>query len=131
MTDITKSSPALRRPRKMAREHQAAANDRTCIAPAAPTVIVNATKPPTKAALVEAMLLRSEGVSLEDLCRATGWQPHTCRAVLTGLRKKGRFLERSKREDGSTIYRQRAGVASSSAAAIDMGSEHSAGSASV
>lgn len=62
-------------------------------------------KPQTKASLVEGMLLRGAGASIADLGEATGWQPHTCRAFLTGLRKKGRRLERARRADGVTIYR--------------------------
>lgn len=83
-----------KRPRRMARETKPDA-------PSAPP----AAKPQSKAALVEVLLQRSGGASLDDLCQATGWLPHTCRAFLTGLRKKGRALERSKREDGVTIYR--------------------------
>lgn len=83
-----------RRPRRMAREAKPEAVG-------APLT----TKPRSKAALVEELLQRSGGASLEDLCQATGWLPHTCRAFLTGLRKKGRALERGKREDGVTIYR--------------------------
>jgi len=83
-----------KRPRRMARETKPDA-------PSAPP----AAKPQSKAALVEDLLLRDEGASLDALCQATGWLPHTCRAFLTGLRKKGRALERSKREDGVTIYR--------------------------
>jgi len=67
-----------------------------------------AAKPQSKAALVEDLLQRSDGASLDDLCQATDWLPHTCRAFLTGLRKKGRAVERSKREDGVTIYRMAA-----------------------
>ena len=33
---------------------------------------------------------------------ATGWLPHTTRAVLTGLRKKGHLIERGKRVDITT-----------------------------
>lgn len=62
-------------------------------------------KPQTKASLVEGLLLDDAGASLADLGQATGWLPHTCRAFLTGLRKKGRHLERGKREDGVTIYK--------------------------
>ena len=62
----------------------------------------------TKAALVLDMLARDTGVSLEELCQATSWQAHTSRAFLTGLRKKGRVLDRSKRDDGTTFYRTRA-----------------------
>lgn len=45
-----------------------------------------------------------EGASLDELTTATGWQPHSCRAFLTGLRKKGWAIERQKREDGTTIW---------------------------
>ncbi len=57
-----------------------------------------------KAALVLQMLRRAEGSTLEELVHATGWLPHTTRAVLTSLRKKGHQLEKSKR-DGLTCYR--------------------------
>lgn len=60
---------------------------------------------PTKAAQVEALMAREGGASLDELCSATGWLPHTCRAFLTGLRKKGRTILRGKREDGTTIYK--------------------------
>jgi hypothetical protein len=58
----------------------------------------------TKAALVLALLGRGEGATLSELVQATGWLPHTTRAALTGLRKKGRTLDKSKR-DGATCYR--------------------------
>lgn len=83
-----------KRPRRMAREPKPEA-------PSAPPVA----RPQSKAALVEELLQRSGGASLDALCLATGWLPHTCRAFLTGLRKKGRTVERSRREDGVTIYR--------------------------
>lgn len=59
----------------------------------------------TKAATVEAMLSSKEGVTLEAMCSVTGWQSHTCRAFLTGLRKKGREVVRYKDEQGGSIYR--------------------------
>lgn len=59
----------------------------------------------TKAATVEAMLSSKEGATLEAMCMATGWQSHTCRAFLTGLRKKGREVVRYKDELGGSIYR--------------------------
>jgi hypothetical protein len=58
----------------------------------------------TKAAVVEALLTRERGASLEALCEATGWQAHTCRAFLTGLRKKGREVIRASNKDGKSIY---------------------------
>lgn len=58
----------------------------------------------TKASIVEALLAREGGASLEALCEATGWQAHTCRAFLTGLRKKGREVIRASERDGKSIY---------------------------
>lgn len=58
----------------------------------------------TKASVVEALLTREGGVSLEALCEATGWKAHTCRAFLTGLRKKGREVIRASDRDGKSIY---------------------------
>lgn len=57
-----------------------------------------------KSAAVEQILTREEGASLDELTAATGWQPHSCRAFLTGLRNKGWAIERKKREDGTTIW---------------------------
>jgi len=58
-------------------------------------------KPQTKQALLLAMLGRKEGATLDQLVEATGWLPHTTRAALTGLRKKGHVITRSKDEAGS------------------------------
>jgi Protein of unknown function (DUF3489) len=62
-------------------------------------------KLPKKSAQVIALLEAEDGVTLADLCQVTGWQAHTCRAFLTGLRKKGRVLERSHRADGASVYK--------------------------
>ena len=43
--------------------------------------------------------------TLAELIAVTGWLPHTTRAALTGLRHKGFVLDKSKREDGTTVYR--------------------------
>ena len=106
MTETTKT----RRPRKMAREAQPAPND--CInaatawnipvsgEPATPA----AAKPQTKANLVQELLARDGGASLAELCEVTGWLPHTCRAFLTGLRKRGQSPGKAKRDDGVTFY---------------------------
>jgi DNA-binding IclR family transcriptional regulator len=62
-------------------------------------------KPLTKSAQVIALLEAEDGATLADLSAVTGWQPHTCRAFFTGLRKKGRVLERSHRADGASVYK--------------------------
>ena len=66
-------------------------------APAAPV----APKAPTKAAAVQGLLERPDGATLAELIGATGWLPHTTRAALTGIRKKGHAVERGKRGDVS------------------------------
>jgi Protein of unknown function (DUF3489) len=43
---------------------------------------------------VIALLSRKGGASIEELISATGWLPHTTRAALTGLRKRGYGIER-------------------------------------
>ncbi len=60
---------------------------------------------PTKAAVVSKLLSRPRGASLGDITAATGWQAHSIRAFLTGLRKKGIAIEREQRRDGATGYR--------------------------
>ena len=61
-------------------------------------------KGPSKTSLVIDLLGRANGVTLPELIAATGWLPHTTRAALTGIRKKGHQIERTKR-DGVTCYR--------------------------
>jgi len=40
------------------------------------------------------LLKRKNGASLDDLQKATGWQPHSVRGFLAGLRKRGLMIER-------------------------------------
>jgi len=57
----------------------------------------------TKAALVRALLEAPRGASLTLIMAETGWQAHTVRAALTGLRKAGLHLIR-RREGDDSIY---------------------------
>lgn len=63
-----------------------------------------ATPRTSKICAVMVLLTRINGATLPELIEATGWLPHTTRAALTGLRKKGHDIARSKR-DGATCYR--------------------------
>lgn len=107
MIEITKS----RRPRRMARDACVVPDGSpdAAIATEATTLVETAAplsaKSHTKAGLVIGLLARQDGASLADMCEATGWLPHTCRAFLTGLRKKGMVPEMAKRDDGVTAYR--------------------------
>lgn len=60
-------------------------------------------KPESKAARVLALLQRSEGATLDEMVAATGWLPHTTRASLTGLKKKGHVITSTK-TDGVRRY---------------------------
>ena len=59
-----------------------------------------AAKAGSKRAMILALLSREEGVTIDDLIAATGWLPHTTRAALSGLRKSGLAVERT-REAGA------------------------------
>ncbi len=58
----------------------------------------------SKSAAVIGLLSRETGATGPELIAATSWLPHTVRAALTGLRKKGHVIERTKRDD-TTCYR--------------------------
>lgn len=57
----------------------------------------------TKIATVIELLKRKNGADIDEIGKATGWQKHTVRAALTGLRKKGHVVERTK-IDGASRY---------------------------
>ncbi len=59
----------------------------------------------SKASLVRGLLQRPEGATLEQLVAATGWLPHTARAALTGIRKKGEAVTSDKVEGQGRVYR--------------------------
>jgi hypothetical protein len=117
MTEPTKT----RRPRKMARpaaepaqatEVQSSATSGSVELEAAPDRAELAAspqpqppqpKPVSKIAQVLELLRRSDGATLAQLVDATGWLPHTTRAALTGLKKKGHAITKTKR-DGVTCY---------------------------
>ena len=67
------------------------------------------TKSQTKSDTVIALLDRAKGATLDEICKATNWQPHSTRAFLTGLRKKGFELAREQRGEEGTSYRIAAG----------------------
>ena len=59
----------------------------------------------SKQALVVEMLSKEPGATLDALIEATGWLPHTTRAALTGLRKRGFAVERFRHETIGSLYR--------------------------
>ena len=59
----------------------------------------------SKKATIEALVRRSEGAAITELTAATGWQEHSVRAALTGLRKAGHVIARERCDDSATRYR--------------------------
>jgi hypothetical protein len=126
----TTTEAKAKRPRgKTAPEIKGSAEGPTAVAPTerpAETPITHAitdatSKPPrqTKAALLRARLAEPGGVSLAALIEATGWQAHTLRAYLSGLRKEGLTLTR-RREGEDTIYAIEPGGSRASGTAEDI-----------
>ena len=69
-----------------------------------PPPLLPSAQPGGKIAAVLALLQRPDGATVAELIEATSWLPHTTRAALTGLKKKGHTVERFKRAD-TTCYR--------------------------
>ena len=59
----------------------------------------------SKLARVIDLLQRSDGATIPTLTEATGWLPHTTRAALTGLRKRGYAVIRERIGAGGSVYR--------------------------
>jgi hypothetical protein len=54
---------------------------------------------------VIALLRRSEGATILALTEATGWLPHTTRAAITGVRKRGYSVVLDRSAEGASVYR--------------------------
>jgi hypothetical protein len=67
-------------------------------------VAPKATQRISKQDQLAALLLRDEGATFDQMIAATGWLPHTTRAALTGLRKRGYAID-SDKVDGVRTYR--------------------------
>lgn len=61
----------------------------------------------TKTAILRKLLCRKSGADLAALQSATGWQPHSVRAALSGLRKAGYSIDlaASAKPGGAPVYR--------------------------
>lgn len=68
------------------------------------TTAMPSPRPSSKIGEVLRLLRREEGATLAELVDATGWLPHTTRAALTDLRKKGHAIAKDRRGN-ATCYR--------------------------
>ena len=74
--------------------------------PNTPTRVQPAAPPrSTKQAMIATMLRQRDGAAIAELMTATGWQSHSIRAALTGLRKAGHQIKRQRDSAGATRYR--------------------------
>jgi hypothetical protein len=65
----------------------------------APSTIIATPRDGSKLAAVVDLLRREGGATIDQLADAMGWLPHTTRAALTGLRKRGFGIDRCKAKD--------------------------------
>lgn len=63
----------------------------------------NQPPPLIKSATVITAMSEATGTTLDEICRITSWQPHSARAFLSGLRKKGYNILKTSR-DGAACY---------------------------
>ena len=101
MTDTTVTKP-VRRMARMPAEDVATGADKAIPQVTAPNAASQ--RPATKISLVIRLLERVEGASLEEIVSATAWLPHTTRAALTGLKKKGKVITKGKRGDVTCYF---------------------------
>jgi Protein of unknown function (DUF3489) len=59
----------------------------------------------SKRSLLIARICRPEGARIDDLTRGLGWLPHTVRAALTRLRRKGYIVACEKTAGEASVYR--------------------------
>lgn len=104
---MTHQQLAPRQPRRMARgpDTSPVAIEGDLAQPRAPAVL----KLQSKTALLIQLMTQQGGATLDHMVEATSWQPHTVRAALTGLRKKGHRVT-SEKHDRVRTYRLAAGT---------------------
>lgn len=105
MTDATETPKPEKRRRRMAREPKIAGAQHAAAAPLASELVPSPPKPTSKASMVLKLLQRTEGATIAQLTEATGWLPHTTRAALTGLKKKGQTVTSTKAAGEDRVYR--------------------------
>lgn len=67
--------------------------------PAAATTASHSHPKKTKAVQLLELVQRERGATPAEMMQHSGWQAHTVRAALTGLRKKGHAIIKGKRDD--------------------------------
>lgn len=94
---VSSSTPSCSKGGARRRPERAATAPTAWLAPGTPS----APRPRSKLGIVVKLLSAADGATLERLVEATGWLPHTLRAALTSLRKRGYAVERIRDGAGS------------------------------
>jgi Protein of unknown function (DUF3489) len=68
------------------------------------TSLAPAPRDGSKISRVIGLLQRDSGATLDEVIAATGWLPHTSRAALTGLRKRGYAIAKRQNAEGRRGY---------------------------
>jgi len=112
-TELIMAKPAKRIPKTKVtnvasnvkpRRKAAVSSKEVAVSQTADTAPKKASKAGGKLTGVLDLARRKDGASIAELQKATGWLPHSVRAALTGFRKQGVGITRSKNGDGVTIY---------------------------
>lgn len=72
--------------------------------PTAPGIANAQVSRTTRPAQLRKLLTRKSGATIIQIQKSFGWQPHTARAAISGLRKEGEVVDRSETGKGS-VYR--------------------------
>jgi hypothetical protein len=107
---VKKAAPKSQKPAKDKAKtaKPAAAKDTKAKRPAkaAPAKEPGTLRPDSKGAQALALISRPKGASLAEIMKATGWQAHSVRGLISGTlgKKLGIKINSAKREDGERVY---------------------------
>jgi len=109
-TQAGKPAKAKRKPRTQNRLARARRLPRAAATDTSDASTTSAPRGTSKKATIEALVRRTEGAAITELMAATGWQEHSVRAALTGLRKAGHAISRERDDGGASRYRITQGI---------------------
>jgi hypothetical protein len=109
-TSAQKATTAARKPHsatsKVKSGKKASVARRAPKAPTKPSKTNREVRDGSKTAKILDLLKRPDGVTLKELMKASGWQPHSLRGFISGTlgKKMGLKVESAKRENGERVY---------------------------
>jgi hypothetical protein len=100
----TETPPALKKHSRSTRKPQVGTTSNTV--KKAPRRLTAAAHSGTKMAKIITLLEKSKGATLAELMKATIWQAHSVRGLISGTltKKQGMKIQSKKRTDGARVY---------------------------